>query len=387
MGQLEHIERLRRKRNRRQNLKRIGAFLLALAIFAGGWLLWEKVKRTSLAEQLSGAFAELGSGAGYPMEYSAATIRQTKTMGNTLLVLTDTHLHIYNKNGKLLREVAHGFANPVMQCSDSRIILYDPSSNLVRVESKTKTIRELTMDAPVLFSALSRQNDLAVITNPQRFLGEITVYDNLLEEPVFSWKSAESYLYGAAFSPDGDSIAVSTVQVQEGDLVSGLTMYRLNEETPFAQKSYVDETVHSLAYLNGELQVLTDQAAYYYSTSGKEKAVVSFQDEPLRLFDWDGKKLSALILGDYREFKSVKLSLLGSSGQESGSVLLQEQVEQLDGCEGHAALLLGNRIHVYNAAGELVQEIAPETEILSLSLGKDYIYYVTPDAICQEPLR
>ncbi|MEI3035460.1 MAG: hypothetical protein V8T62_00595 [Oscillospiraceae bacterium] len=43
-------------------------------------------------------------------------------------------------------------------------------------------------DEPVLFAVLSDENDLAVITNPQRFLGQIIVYDHSLEDPVFSWK-------------------------------------------------------------------------------------------------------------------------------------------------------------------------------------------------------
>ena len=49
MGQLEDIERLRKKRNRRQNFKRLAVFLLILAIFFGGWIVWEKIKQTSLA--------------------------------------------------------------------------------------------------------------------------------------------------------------------------------------------------------------------------------------------------------------------------------------------------------------------------------------------------
>ena len=386
MGQLEDIERLRKKRNRRQNFKRLAVFLLILAIFFGGWIVWEKIKQTSLAEQLAGGFAELGSGSGYPMEISGVTVRQIKTMGNALLVLTDTHLHIYNKNGKLLREVQHDYANPVIKCSGSRIILYDPSSRILRVESKTKTVKEMTFDEPVLFAALSDQNDLAVITNTQRFLGQVIVYDNSLEEPVFSWKSAESYLYGAAFEPGGDSIAVSSVQVQDGDLVSGLTMYRLDEESPFMQRQFVDETIHDISYQNGELQVLTDQNAYYYSESGKEKAVVSFQEEPLRMFCSRGEKISALILGDYREFKSVKLSLLGACGQESGTVSLQSQVDAIDVSGSRTALLCGNRIEIYNAKGELIQEIAPDTEVLFLALNNGFVYYVTPEAVCQEAL-
>ena len=211
------------------------------------------------------------------------------------------------------------------------------------------------------------------------------MYNSLLQEPVFSWKSAESYLYGAAFLQDG-SIAVSSVQVYGGDLVSGLTMYRLNEETPFAQKQYADEIIHDISFQNGELQVLTDQNAYYYSESGKEKAIVSFQNEPLRMFRSRGEKISALVLGDYREFKSVKLSLLGACDQPGSSVSLRSQVDAIDVSGSRAALLSGNRIEIYNAAGELTQQITPNTEVLFLALGNGYVYYVTPDAVCQEPL-
>ncbi len=386
MGQLEDIERLRKKRNRRQNFKRLGAFLLILAIFFGMWFLWERVKETSLAEQLAGGIAELGSGTGYPMEISSATIRQIQSMGNVLLVLTDTHLHIYNKNGKLLREVQHDYPNPVMKCSGSRIILYDPSSKLLRVESKTKTVKEMSFNEPILFAALSPKNDLAVITNTQRFLGQISVYDHFLEEPVFSWKSAENYLYGAAFAPDGKSIAVSSVQVSGGDLISSLTMYRLDEESPFVQRQYVGEVIHDLSYQNGELQVLTSQAAYYYSESGKEKGAFYFQSEPLRAFCVKGEKVSALVLGDYREFKSVKLSILSASGEETGAVSLRSPIEAMDVCGNRTALLSGGSIEVFNSKGEMVKEISPDQDVLFLALSNGHLYYVTPNAICQEPL-
>ena len=386
MGQLEDIERLRKKRNRRQNLKRLGAFLLILAIFFGGWFLWERIKETSLAEQFAGGLAELGSGSGYPMEFSGATIRQMESMGNVLLVLTDTHLHIYNKNGKLVREVQHNYSNPVMKCSGSRIILYDPSSKLLRVESKSKTVKEMHFEEPVLFAVLSAKNDLAVITNTQRFLGQISVYDHSLEEAVFSWKSAENYLYGAAFSPDGKSICVSSIQVSAGDLVSSLTMYRLDEESPFAQRQYVDEVIHNLCYQNGELQVLTGQTADYYSESGKVKASFFFQNESLRTFCVKGEKVSALVLGDYREFKSVKLSILGDSGEETGTVSLRSPVEAIDVSGSRTALLADGHITICNAKGELVKEFSPDQDVLFLSLSGGHLYYATPNAIYQESL-
>lgn len=44
------------------------------------------------------------------------------------------------------------------------------------------------------------------------------------------------------------------------------------------------------------------------------------------------------------------------------------------------------RIEIYNAKGELIQEIAPDTEVLFLALNNGFVYYVTPEAVCQEAL-
>ena len=95
----------------------------------------------------------------------------------------------------------------------------------------------MTFDEPVLFAVLSDENDLAVITNTQRFLGQIIVYDHSLEDPVFPGNQQKAICMGRLFEPGGDSIAVSSVQVQNGDLVSGLTLYRLNERKPLCSSS------------------------------------------------------------------------------------------------------------------------------------------------------
>lgn len=386
MGQLEDIDKLRKKRNRKQNFKRLGIFLLVIALFFAGWQIWQNIKQTSLAERVLGGMAEWGSGEGYPMEYSSTTIRQIDTMGNTLLVLTDTHLHIYNKNGKELRQVQHGLSNPIMTHSDSRIVLYDNTSTSLRVESKTQTVKEMQLDYPVLFATISPNNSVAVITNAQRYLGKISVYDASMEQPVFSWLSAESYLYGAQLSSDGKSLAVSSVQTTGGDLVSALTLYRLDEKDPFAQRSFPDEMIHSIHFQNSELEVLTDRGAYYYSEQGKEKGSVSFNEETLQMFCADNRRFSALVLGDYREFKSVKLNLMGESGTILADVSIKAQITKLASNDHYLAVYLDNRIQIYNEKGEMVHEITPEQEVLFLKIGGSYLYYVTPDAICQESL-
>lgn len=387
MGQLEDIERLRKKRNRRQSIKRLGTFLLAVLLFFGILFAWTAIKSSNITEVVTGALAELESGEGYPIEFSSATIRQTETMGNSLLVLTDTHLHIYNRHGKLLRSVEHQFTDPVMKCAGSRILLYDPDSTRLLIESKTGSVREMAFDYPVQFATLSAGGDLAVITNAQRFLGQVVVYSSALGDPIFSWKSAESYLYHVAFSSDGDSIAVAGAQVSEGDLVSGLTMYRLNGQEPFLQKDYVGEAIHDLSCQNGEWQILTDRGAYYYSGSGREKEHYSFNDEPLRAFCTKGDGLSALILGDYQEFKSVRLSFLSGNGEENAALSLQSAVEDMDVCGTNAAVHLGSKILICNAGGEILKEILPEKEVLHIALGNQVVYYVTPDAVCQESIR
>ena len=75
-----------------------------------------------------------------------------------------------------------------------------------------------------------------------------------------------------------------------------------------------------------------------------------------------------------------------ASGEAEGAVSLQFSVDDIDVNGSRTALLAGNCIEIYNAKGELVQQITPDTEVLFLALGNGFAYYVTPDAICQEPL-
>lgn len=385
MAQIEDIEKLRKKRSRRQNIKRLGLFLLLVAALAGIWYLWQQVKDSTLAEQITGGFAEIGSGDGYPMEFAGITVHEVDTMGNMLLVLTDTHLHIYNKNGKEIRTVAHDFANPVMKHSGSRVLLYDTASKKIRVENKTGTVKELSFDYPVLFASISDKNDVTIITKAQRYLGQVQVFDQKMDEAVFSWLSAESYLYGAAVDDGGNLVAISSVSAEAGDLVSTLSLYRLDGDQPLLQKKYVDETVHNMTFQNGELVVLTDKAAYYYSLQGKEKANFSFSSDRLRAF-YAGEKNCAALVGDFREFKSLTLYILGEAGEQTGQITLTSQVGNMRTAGGFVALLMDNRIEIYNKAGEYVKTISPETEILHMAVSGQIVYYVTPSAIYAEKI-
>ena len=58
-------------------------------------------------------------------------------------------------------------------------------------------------------------------------------------------------------------------------------------------------------------------------------------------------------------------------------VSLQSQVDAIDVSGSRTAQLCGNRIEIYNAKGELIQEIAPDTKVLFLALNNGFVYDVT----------
>ncbi len=93
------------------------------------------------------------------------------------------------------------------------------------------------------------------------------------------------------------------------------------------QRQFVDETIHDISYPKWRVAGADGSECFIIILNQAKKSGSFFQEEPLRMFCSRGEKISALILGDYREFKSVKLSLLGASGQESGTVSLQFQVD------------------------------------------------------------
>ena len=380
MAELEDIERLRRKRARASFARRLMILMLIGAAIALAVAFRHEISRLHLVEQLTDRLIGLGSGPGWPVEISGITVREMQPMGNDLAVLTDTDLIFYSAQGKEIRRVQHGYANPVMKIGGSRVLLYDTGSRQIRVESKTRPVGSKTLEQAVVTGNISADHRVVLVTEGARYASEVTVLDGSLGQ-LYQWRSADSQAMAAALSDRRDEMAVGTVNVRDGELYSTLLLFRFDGEKEFVREELPGELIHSLRYKEGYLQAVTSGGTMTFSETGKHMARTDFGEEPLAAFEDKPALHTVLLLGNYREFKEQELSVLDYTGKEAGAALLDFQVEEVTASDERIVVRSGGALYLYGPDGQLLEEMSPLLEVLEMQLVGKSLYLLTPSSL------
>ncbi|MDD2955875.1 MAG: DUF5711 family protein [Oscillospiraceae bacterium] len=379
MADLENIEHLRKKRARIGFLKKALALLLIVAAIALAVAFRHEISRLNLVEQLTSHLVGIGSGPGWPVDISGITVREMAPMGNDLAVLTDTDLIFYSAQGREIRRVQHGCANPVMKVGGTRVLLYDTGSREIRVESKTRTVGSKTMEYAVDTGDISANNCVVLVTQGARYASEVTVLDKNLAQ-LYQWRSADSRVMVAALSDQQDEMAVGTVNVRDGQLYSTLLLFRFDEEQEYVREELAGELIHSLRYKQGCLQALSSRRLLTFSETGKRMAEYSLGEETLTAFDSGAELFTTLLVGDYREFKELDLAIVDYTGAAVGGSQLDFQVEDSTAAGDRVVLQSGGTLYLYGG-GALLDEMAPLMEILDIQLVGKNLYLLTPSTL------
>lgn len=385
MADLEHIEKLRKKRTRARLARRLLILTLVASLFVLAAAFRNEISRLHVVEQLSDRLIGMGSGPGWPVDISGVTVRELCPMGNELAVLTDTDLIFYNAQGKELRRVQHGYSNPVMKAGGSRVLLYDTGFRQIRVESKMRSVGERTLEYPIVTGDISADYRIALVTEGERYASEVTVLDGNFDQ-VYQWRSADSRVMAVALSDRRDEMAVGTVNVRGGELYSTLLMFRFDGEKEFVREELPSQLLHSLRYRRGRLQALSSGGILSFSEEGKRMAQTSFNGTILSAFEDGPADYTVLLLGSYREFKEQTLRTVSGEGEEMGSCQIGFRTEDLTASDDRIVARSGGVLYLYSREGELLKEVSPMLEVLDMQLVGKNLYLLTPSSIEKIPV-
>ena len=97
----------------------------AVAILLAALLILHLSTPTGVYEQFQNAYAlTVDSGDNYMVDPNAIVV-DFKGVGNGAFLLTNTYFEIFNHTGNNVLYYKHGFANPSMDVSESRVLVFD----------------------------------------------------------------------------------------------------------------------------------------------------------------------------------------------------------------------------------------------------------------------
>ena len=281
--------------------------------------------------------------------YDASSKNRYALLGESLVVLSDASLSLYNGAGEEVWSAPVTMTAPALVSGGGRAAAYDVGGTSLYVLDQTGLLLELTADEeePYIAATLNKNGALAVTAQKKGYKGSVKVYDRALGlEPDFEFKSSKRFV------SDGyvleDSLAAVTLGQENGVFVSSIVLYQMPETEPAADYSISGGLVAAVGEQEGRLVTVSDTALTFAGANGEIAGTYSYGGAYLREYDLGGMGFAALLLNRYRSGSVGRLVTVDKNGEELGSLEVREEVLSISAAGRYLAVLYAGHLTVYN---------------------------------------
>lgn len=280
--------------------------------------------------------------------YPASTATRFASMGDTLVVLTDTSLRLLNADGEEVWSQPVRMSAPALSSNGNRAVAWDVGGSELYALNESGPLLSLD-DGPFISARFNQNGWLAVTTGKQGYKGAVRVYDMKMK-PVFEFQSSRRFVADACVLNDNSRVAAVTLGQEESVFVSDALYYRLNEKEPETNCAVPDALALELCQRGGGLTAVCDTCVARLTPSGTIAARYDYGDASLREYDLGGDGFTTLYLSRYQSGSMGRIVTVGNDGAELGSVDVMEEVADISAAGRYVAALYTDRLVVYNLA-------------------------------------
>jgi len=154
----------------------------------------------------------------FPIEIYEKSGYQLEFTDNTLFLLSDANLYLYNINGGFISSRQHVYSNPIIKTAGKYVMLYESGGSKACVETKRSVVYDVVMEHPIVFARVSEEGYLAVVTVSDKYPCELSIYD-VKGRLIYSRQCIER-LVDICFTGDSFGAMLSFVIENNGELAT-----------------------------------------------------------------------------------------------------------------------------------------------------------------------
>lgn len=335
------------ERRRKFRIAAVAAVLIAAALIALSVIL-----PVGLMENITNLVAVAGVG-DYPYEIYGSEILNTMSRGNYYYVLTDTNIIARANSGKNIFTHPHGFSNPALAVSETRVLVYGQGGADVNVYNLSKQVNAVTVDGTVITADVARSGHFAVAYEADTYASKVDVFDKNGKK-VFTWNSARELVTAVTLAPSGKKLAVSTLNVNAGKYTSSVRVFGYDSANPVFTKEFPDDTVLSLESVS----------TYGFSvlTSGKH-SFVSWRDYTVKDTDNELQPAmyrsatagSVIVYNRSGDRSDNRIVILSKKGEKVSSVDFDGIISDITYAHGHIYCISDTNIYMLDKQGNIMR--------------------------------
>ena len=287
-----HLQKIRKKKQQKRNRMTIIAIIVSTVFFAYlGGIFAPSI--SFLSEALSSIKIAAMKGDGWPVASGTADVIVAEELAGGAAILDDDDLVIYSSMAKELRRIPHGFADPAISTANTRVCLYNRGGTDLKVESRDRTLFSRTFEKSIFTAKMADNGNLAVATKSQRYLSEITVFDSSFNEIYYCY-FADSYPMNISFSNNGKYMAVTMIDVKDGNFGAKVELYNLSNDKKSITIELPNVLPLQMHYISSsKLLIVNDKYSAIYDTkTGQETAKYDYNSKKLLTADFNANNLA-----------------------------------------------------------------------------------------------
>ncbi len=306
----------------------------------------------SLYENFVNFFARIGSGS-YPISISGSSVLNTVSGGSYYYVLTDTNIAAYSNSGKIIFDELHGFANPIISVSDTRVLVYDQGGNSVFIYNLGGKIHALETESKIITASISRDGDFAIATHAEGYASSVNVYDKKANK-LYTWNSAKDIVNNVLVDAKGKKLAVTTLNATSGKYITKLLILNFKSADPLHTLELDGSLPLSLKNTGKGISVICNDKYKFVNWSDYNTKEITASGE-INLFRGNGNNL-LLVFNRANDRSDNTVFLVSKSGEKVTEFKINSAITDIQYKNGRVYLVNDTVAVIYDKKGNLLKK-------------------------------
>ncbi len=328
--------------------------------------------------------AELAEG-NFPISIEGGADYLLKALDDNIVLSDDSHLLVYNNDGKVITSEQHTHSNPVTATGNKRILLYDLGGTNFALYSKYQNIYKKTTDDPILLARLGSDDSAAVVVKSDKYPSELMVYDETGKN-IFNYKSV-TRIIDVTFNADNSGCYITTISASGGLIVSQMIYYCFDhidyDEKGSPLPVWESEKLETLALsvrLFGENNIIMfgDRLCAYFDLNGNTIKSYEYERD---LVDYSSNSLIGAMTFRNEERRTSQLVTIDSATGVINEKALDYEVLNLQVSGDNVYMQTKSGIESCTAIGEMLSSVRLDTEYEDFLRLDSYIYLLGYDEV------
>lgn len=371
--QTSNLRELKKKKRKKSFYKKLIIILIIVFALLIGYFTRNKWLPVfdGIVYKVSNSISKEDYKKNFPLKVSSNSKNQIATFSDRLVLLSDTNVYIYERDGKLSRSFQHGMTEPIMKTMSDRVMIYDHAGTKLVVEGRSERIFSYESDKKILFANISHKGEVAIVSQSETAASDLVVLNNKGRKILTSFFKQK--IVNVSFENDSSHCILSTLFVTGGDIVT--KQYSINiSDGKQEWSSDNTEAFPLVSSINdkNEICLVSDLSYFVLSEKGQKKYSYDYHGELIGYASHDG--LSAAILYNVNQRASEMIVFNGSASQKN--IPLSGEFKKVKSVDGRIYLLTKNTFNIYSASGELISTRQLERIYDDFTVIGDYVYLI-----------